>query len=188
MKGIADCGCFGTIKASPWHAFGVDVAAIVLLAIARPTLAKMELRKEAISTGKWGLGLAAVFALILGVGVAIYGSPAAALAKLRGDSLTVDRPHIDFGHGKAGDFFSQRVIVTNWTSAPLRIIGGTSDCSCITTSDLPITLAPGEAKSIAIEYRVPSTDRPGITSRTASLLTDCPKQPALALTLSASVD
>ena len=31
--GVADCGCFGVIKASPWHAFAVDVTALVLLAI-----------------------------------------------------------------------------------------------------------------------------------------------------------
>ena len=36
MIGQASCGCFGTLKASPWHAFTVDVMALVLLGIVRP--------------------------------------------------------------------------------------------------------------------------------------------------------
>jgi hypothetical protein len=34
--GVASCGCFGVIKASPWWAFGLDAAVIVLLFICRP--------------------------------------------------------------------------------------------------------------------------------------------------------
>jgi len=186
--GQASCGCFGTIQASPWTAFSVDLGALALLALARPSIAKAELRDEAFSTAKWGAGLAAVFAAILAIGVALYGSPSAALANLRGDTLTVDRSHLDFGHGKPGDVLMQQVTVTNWTGGPLRIIGGTADCSCVTTSDLPITLQAGEAKAISIEYRVPQTDKSGVTNRTAMLMTDSPARPKLALTLSANVD
>ena len=30
--GVANCGCFGVVRASPWAVFGVDVAALLLLA------------------------------------------------------------------------------------------------------------------------------------------------------------
>ncbi len=186
--GQASCGCFGAIQASPWTAFGVDVAMLLLLVLFRPRFSTDELRTASVESGEWAFGLVAVLALTLGAGVLLYGSPSAALAKLRGDTLTVDRSHIDFGHGQAGDILTQQVTVTNWTDGPLRIIGGTSDCSCIATNDLPITLAPGEAKSVSIEYKVPQSDKPGITSRKATLLTDSPKRPNLDLTLSAIVD
>ena len=81
--GQASCGCFGTIQASPWTAFGVDVGALVLLMLVRPTFAKAELRSEVISTGRWGAGFAVVAALILGSGVILYGSLSGALANLR---------------------------------------------------------------------------------------------------------
>lgn len=36
LTGQALCGCFGSVEASPWHAFAVDVAALALLAVRRP--------------------------------------------------------------------------------------------------------------------------------------------------------
>jgi Protein of unknown function (DUF1573) len=186
--GQASCGCFGAIEASPWTAFGVDIGALFLLAFVRPSFVNKELRIEVIATGKWGAGFVVVAALILGLGICLYGSASGALANLRGDTLTVDRSHVDLGHGQSGDILTQQVTVTNWTKMPRRIIGGTSDCSCIATADLPITLAPGEAKPVTITYKIPHTDQSGLTSRTAILLTDDSKQPRLALTLSAVVD
>ncbi len=186
--GQASCGCFGAIEASPWAAFAVDVALLILLTIFRPRFTRADLGRESRTAGKWALGLIVVLATLTAVGVAYYGSPAAALAHLRGDTLTVDRTHLDFGHGKAGDVLTQPVLVTNWTGEPLRIVGGTSDCSCVTTNDLPITLSAGEAKALTINYKVPRTDQAGMTSRTAVLFTDSPKQPTLTLTLSVSVD
>ena len=35
--GVASCGCFGVIRASPWTAFGVDVVALALLAVCPPS-------------------------------------------------------------------------------------------------------------------------------------------------------
>ena len=132
--------------------------------------------------------MAVVLAAMLGTGVILYDSPSAALAKLRGETLTVDRAAAEFGHGQTGDVLTQQVTVTNHSEAPLRIIGGTADCSCITTSDLPVTIAPNESKSVSIVYKIPHTDQAGITNRKAILMTDCPKRPKLTLTLSAMVD
>ncbi len=186
--GQANCGCFGSIEASPWAAFTVDATLLLLLTLFRPRFITDEFRSSAIESGKWALGLAMVLAVVLGAGVILYGSPAGALAQLRGDALSVDRTHVDFGQGKPGDILTQHVTITNWTEGPLRIIGGTSDCSCVTTVDLPLTFSSRESKKVTISYRVPRTDQPGIISRTAILLTDVPKQPELVLTLSASVD
>ena len=186
--GQATCGCFGAIQASPWTAFGVDIGLLILLGLFRPRFNTGELKTATVESGKWAIGLAVVLATMLGTGVILYGSPSAALAKLRGETLTLDRATIDFGHGQTGDVLNRQVTVTNHSEKPLRIIGGTADCSCITTTDLPVTIAPGESKSVTIENKVPHTDKAGITNRQAILMTDCPKRPKLTLTLSASVD
>ncbi len=186
--GQATCGCFGAIKASPWTAFGVDIGLLILLGLFRPRFNTAELKTATVESGKWALCLAVVLAAMLGTGVILYGSPSAALAKLRGEKLTVDRTTLDFGHGRTGDVLTQQVTVTNHSEKPLRIIGGTADCSCITTTDLPVTIAPDESKSVSIVYKVPHTDQPGITNRQAILMTDCPKRPKLVLTLTANVD
>ena len=132
--------------------------------------------------------MAVVLAAVLGTGVILYGSPAAALAKLRGETLTVDQAAVEFGHGQTGDVLNRQVTVTNHSDKLLRIIGGTADCSCITTTDLPVTIAPNESKSVSIVYKIPHTDQAGITNRKAILMTDCPKRLKLTLTLSAMVD
>ena len=186
--GQATCGCFGAIEASPWTSFGVDVGLLILLGLFRPRFRIDELRTATVESGKWAVGLAVILAATLGTGVILYGSPGAALAKLRGETLTLDRTTVDFGHGRTGDVLTQQVTVTNHSEKPLRIIGGTADCSCITTTDLPVTIAPNESKSVSIVYKVPHTDKAGITNRQAILMTDCPKRPKLALTLSARVD
>lgn len=36
LTGVARCGCLGAVKSSPWVAFGIDVAALALLAAGRP--------------------------------------------------------------------------------------------------------------------------------------------------------
>jgi hypothetical protein len=36
--GVSSCGCLGVIHASPWLAFGLDLAALSILSVARPQL------------------------------------------------------------------------------------------------------------------------------------------------------
>jgi hypothetical protein len=55
----------------------------------------------------------------------VYGSPEAALAHLRGESLTVTEPYLDFGTGKPGEVIARHATVRNVTDHPIRIVGGT---------------------------------------------------------------
>jgi hypothetical protein len=55
----------------------------------------------------------------------------------------------------------------------VRLIGGTSDCSCVTTADLPVTLPPGEGRVVTVRMKIPAS-RPGVITRKAELWTDCP--------------
>lgn len=180
--GQATCGCFGTINASPWHAFAVDVAALGLLIVGCP-------RGEAINTvrdsGLWrAVSPAAYFVLVVGVLVAgsvsmgawVYGSPEAALACLRGELVVVRPEYVDFGTGKPGEKLEAVVEIRNWSDRPVRVYGGTSDCSCVATKGLPLTIPPGESRHTPMILKVPAS-APGEFTRYAELLfTDGEKQ------------
>jgi methylamine utilization protein MauE len=147
--GQATCGCFGTIKASPWHAFAVDAAALAFLAVCRP---KQEASKT-VQEGGWlrvvsptanfVFGVAVIIACLTCIGSWVYGSPEAALARLRGESVVVKPEYVDCGTGKPGDTLEAAIDIHNWSDHPLRIYGATSDCSCLATKGLPITIPPG---------------------------------------------
>jgi hypothetical protein len=90
LAGIASCGCFGSIQASPWHAFALDLAVLVLLVadyryVRSEPRAPPHLLKQAVLPGVALLGGAAVvYAGLLVVGLLIFGSTGAALAAIRG--------------------------------------------------------------------------------------------------------
>ena len=171
--GQASCGCFGSVKASPWVAFGIDVAALGLLAIARPDFRTMSQFPRWQWVREFGIvaGAVAFCAGIMGLTSLAYGSPDAALARLRGERLSVRPGIVDIRSGEAGQIMEAAVEIVNRTDRPVKIFGGTSDCSCVTTKDLPLTLAPGEALQISVQVRLPAS--PGIFNRKAFLWTDC---------------
>ena len=177
LIGQASCGCFGAVEASPWVAFGIDGAALVLLGTSRPDFRGAYQSAR----GRWGrmvvreFGTVAVAvascAGIIGCTSLAFGSPEAALARLRGESVSV-RPSIaDGGSGEAGQTMEATVEIVKWTSCPVTIYGGTSDCSCVATKDLPLTLRPGEKRRVTVEVRLPES--PGLFNRKAFLMTDC---------------
>ena len=176
--GVADCGCFGAIKTSPWVAFGIDIAALALLAVGRPRWESADLRAPARTGLRWAGGVAAVLAILAGVGTVVAGSPAAALARLRGDTVAVADGYLDFGAGPVGERLKATATVRNWTDQPVRLVGGTSDCSCTTTDDLPITIPPGGEAAVPVELKVPASNR-GQLTRTVKLWTDCPQRPVV---------
>ena len=190
LIGQASCGCFGAIQASPWVAFGVDIVALGLLAITRPDFRML------LETGAWrrtilaDVGLVALAlafcAGLIGLVSATFGSPEAALAYVRGESLSI-RPNIaHVGSGEPGQTVQTSVEIVNRTNRPMRIFGGTSDCSCVATTDLPITLAPGESRQVVVKVRLP--DSPGFFNRKAWFWTDCDDARTVLFGLSGKID
>src|SRR5262249_23136748 len=131
-RGVASCGCFGTVKASPWHVFAVDLATLMLLALFRPDLRELQnvsrirLRMVAVT----GLGIATLLALSTGSLIFAFGSLERAVTWVRGEDISVSTAHVDFGEGEPGEPLESAVEIRNWSSRPVRLIGGTSDCSC----------------------------------------------------------
>jgi hypothetical protein len=183
--GVARCGCFGAIRASPKDALGVDMVALALLAIGRPGFRGGAFRLPPGVAGVTAATVAVLLALT-GIGSLVYGSPQAALARLRGDALTVSASYVDFGSGAAGQALEATVEVRNWTDHPVRLTGGTSDCTCVTTLDLPMTIPPGEVRPVTLRLALPGS-QPGVFTRTATILTDSDEQAKIKLWLAGHV-
>jgi len=185
-QGVARCGCFGAVPASPWQAFAIDVVALILLLTARSggqrSLGGVRLRAVA------GVGLGAVGMLGVAVvgGSLAFGSLTATLAHLRG--ATVEAPsYLDLGAAPPGQTITNSAAITNWTDNPVRLIGGTSDCTCLTTGELPVTIPAGRTVEIAITLRVPRTT-PGRLIRTIEIWTDCDRRRTLRVQLGCLVE
>lgn len=168
--GVSACGCLGVVRSSPWTALAIDLAALTLLAATRPNL----------GGGSWRwlpvLAPAAVSALavlgtLAGIGVWRYGSAHAALAHFRGESLRVSPDYVDFGSGSVGQTLDATVAVSNLTDQPVRLIGGTADCSCFVAAGLPLDIPPGKAGAVVVRLKVPAA-RSGKFERVASLWAD----------------
>ncbi len=181
--GQASCGCFGSVKTSPWWVFGFDVTAILALVATRPATGNFgavpllwlnwrDLRAV-------GVGLVCV-GVLAGLGCLAFGSLGKAFAVLRGDTLGVSASVLDFGTGSPGDVLEASLQVVNYSDRPVRLVGGTSDCSCIATQDLPVTLNPGESSMVRVVLRVPPGDA-GLLNRRIEFMTDCADQPLVKL-------
>lgn len=184
--GVVSCGCFGVIVVSPWTAFVADLAGLGVLAACRPDFRDREhtpLRGPAVVVAGGVLTLA----VLVGIGSAVYGSPRAALARLRGEEIAVVPAHVDVGTGSPGARLEASVEVRNWTDRPVKLIGGTSDCSCLTHHDLPVVIPPGESHRVTIAVRVPASDR-GQMTRRVELFTDHDRQPVVHFTVGCRVE
>lgn len=185
LRGVASCGCLGAVPANPWWAFSVDVIAVAVLAISRPKRDEEPVPLVR-AVGVWVASVALLCAALVGAGVGVFGSVEATVAKLRGETLTAEAAYIDFGRGKPGETLVATATVSNWTGQPVRLVGGTADCSCITTDDFPLVIPPNSKASFRIRMRVLS-DANGHVSRTISVRTDHAEHPQLAFQLGCAV-
>jgi hypothetical protein len=190
--GQAGCGCFGSVEASPWHAFAVDVLILLTLAWVRPDWRlllehpRLALRRAGGTALAFFAGAAVLFSLLAGLGAWMFGSLDAALAHIRGERVSVRPGFVDLGSGAPGQSVATTVELVNRTDRPVRIIGGTSDCSCVTTNDLPVTLAPGESRPVSIRVGLPTT--PGLFNRQAFFWTDDDQARAIVFPLSGRIN
>ena len=179
--GVASCGCFGTIQATPWLAFGVDLSVVAGLSIAVP--------KPAVGNGPARPVLPRLVpaAVALGVcsapialGLIAPTFAATTLASLRGETLIAVPSVIDLGECTRDQELRVEVQVRNMSTRSIRLVGGTADCSCDVTPDLPAVLQPGEDRSIQIRFRVKQPG-PGVFTRTVRIGTDDAEEPYLNL-------
>ncbi len=176
--GQSSCGCFGQIPISPWLTFGVDLAAVGALLVFRPAPAGdlpgaawlQRLLKSAV-------GAAVLLALLAGGALLTFDDPLEALARMRGDSITVQPAVSDAGEGATGTVRTFRVQLVNHMDRPVRFLGGTTTCSCVATEDLPFIVEKGESGSIDLSVRFVGAS--GRFQHSFALLTDAEAQPVV---------
>jgi hypothetical protein len=98
-----------------------------------------------------GTGASVFLVLVSGAFFLATENPAGALARLRGESVTVEPLVSDVGDGTTGEHRSFDIRLMNQTERPVRVTGGTTSCGCSAAADLPIALAPGESRPIRVE-------------------------------------
>jgi len=100
-----------------------------------------------------GVGLA----LVVVVGVQRFGSIESALAYLRGESLVPDAYKKSFGTVGKDERPSVEFLLRNWTTRPIKVLGVTQSCTCLSTSDLPMVIPPNGEAILKVSSRSKST-------------------------------
>ena len=183
IVGQSSCGCFGAIKASPWAAFTLDIAVLVLLATGKPKWTSWHY--DCSLANRWCGGAAAVMVVLWLVALAFYGSTSAALAKLRNEHVSVEPGFVDLGEGKPFESRAASIDLINRTRSPIRIVGTNLGCACSLINALPLHLPPNERVTVGI--RMNSPEGPGRFARIITLTTDDRVQPLVAIQVSGSV-
>ena len=174
--GQTSCGCFGRLTINPWYTFGADLLVLALLVVGRPDLKQLRATPAqnlavALRPLAWGiLGVGVNLALLLVLASKTFGSLPAAIAFFRSDRVSAYPRLIAVGEGVSGDTRKVSVEVANWTDKPIRLIGGTRDCSCTVMGELPVTIPAGEVRIVTVDITL--AEKPGIFTRTAAFLVD----------------
>lgn len=182
--GVASCGCLGAVQTNPWWMFGVDVAAVVLLAVSRP---KVDLQTRAttrletvIATALGGMFVTTFVLAVLAS--LLYPSVAVALATVRGEQVAVSPNQLNFGECRVGETHRAQFVVTNVSNQPRTILGHKLDCNCAVIDDFPFVLEPGESRGVFVSLRVPQVN-PGRITTVGTVWTDAPNRPRLPIRL-----
>jgi hypothetical protein len=151
LSGESSCGCLGRLKVNPWLTFAADLTAVVALAWWRVPRGSERDSVRWVRGGAKILAGAAAFLLLMMGGLLVgFDDPWSALARLRGEAIRVEPAVSEVGVGVPGEEREFTVALVNSTGHTVRVIGGTSSCSCAATGDLPITLAPGETRPVRV--------------------------------------
>jgi hypothetical protein len=160
LIGQSSCDCFGRIHVSPWAALLLDLVCLVALTLCCPPLCAA----EAPADGRWrrealtiAAGAGALLTVGLGAVLLAADSPGAVLARLRGEVLFVDPIVSDLGSAVPGQTHNFMVHVHNRSDRTVKILGGTSTCSCVTTEDLPVAVPPRSSVPVSVRARFGGT-------------------------------
>lgn len=175
LIGQSSCGCFGAVKVNPMWTLGFDLFMVCLLLVRRPEINMKNINSQSLFN-KLKIVLIGVSFVILFLSIALaiayvgFGSPAAAIAFLRGETITLSPKVLEVGEGDRGEFKSEEIMLTNWGDKIVRIVGGSADCSISANAKLPLIVHPKQTISIPIVIRFPKNG--GYFTRNGMLVLD----------------
>lgn len=154
--GQTSCGCFGAVSVRPGDALAPDVAVLVLLSVWAVVDPAVRLGAATVrQAGGFLTGYAAAAAAWLLPAHLLFGSVEAAAAAVRGDAVFVEPAVLDFGPQPAGTAAEAVLTVRASGRQPVRLIGGTSNCSCTLLPDLPAVVPAGGTCQLRVQLTVP---------------------------------
>jgi hypothetical protein len=183
--GQASCQCFGAVEASPWAAVAIDVAVLVALIRTRPCWPKSW--SEGVAGTLWPAAAISGLILVCVTCWAVFGSFSATAAHIRGERVGADYSYLDFGSAKPGERLEATLSVFNHGDRPVRIVGIASQCNCLSTQDLPLTIEVGDRASVRLVLVIPHS-RPGHLARQLELFTEDPARPRIGVTAGCRVE
>jgi hypothetical protein len=130
--GRTTCGCFGRLSVSPWYAFGIDLTVLLALVLGRPDLSMVWQQPRLMLANfrpiLYGfVGMIGMLGSLAGLAFLRFGSPDAALAHFRGETISLSPRLVDVGTGAPGETREASVEVFNREDHPIRLIAGAKD-------------------------------------------------------------
>jgi len=153
-------------------ALAIDLAALVGLVLARGKNSEnfvSPLRSMAVRSV---LGSLIILGLASELFFLLVREPEQVLARWRGEIIVPEPPILEAGAGVSGTQRTITVRLYNYSDRLVEIVGGSSSCSCMTLSSLPVKLVSGGARDIQVQ--VGYTGSPGRFLREFLLYTDHP--------------
>lgn len=150
QAGVSSCNCFGRVHVSPWASFAVDAACLAGLILNRPA-GWLERYRSPTESAVRTAAAGAVFVLLIMGGTSSTASRY--FARLRGEALILEVEDVDAGAALSGEIRSVDVSVENISDRDARLVGGTADCSCVATTDLPVTIPAGGRAVVRVDIR-----------------------------------
>jgi len=175
LDGQSSCNCFGRISVSPWASLALDViCGLALLGVLVSQWRRQSFvdRRREVLIGLSTLGS------VVALGAAL-ATPAGELfrARLRGAVLLLPDGDANAGNAPKGETRIIPVTVENLSNKPVRLIGGTSNCICVSTTDLPVEMPPLSRMSIHVVVRFTGGEGPFLHS--FEWYTDSTSQPRI---------
>lgn len=152
LVGQKSCGCLGQVAVNPWIMVGLDALAVIALAVFRPaghaaTAPCLWVRRAS----RVAIGAALLLLLTIGTFLTTVANPVETLAKLRGESVSIEPGVSQVGDGVAGEQRTFTIQLVNRTAQTIHVVGGSATCSCLTTHDLPLFIPPSEARAVEVQ-------------------------------------
>jgi hypothetical protein len=156
--GMASCGCFGASAVSPWITLALDVGIVIILIVMRPEAPSSGAVPRAVP-GFWDssafalpIGATLFLLMVTCLGTWRYGSPAGALAHLRGEWVFVQPDLIDFGNIPEGQIAEADITITNVADLPVCVLGANTTCDFSLAPTLPLCLDPRKSQTLRLRF------------------------------------